>query len=1000
MLSSSVVVAAMGVVHAASAMGQPGMVISEWMYGGSSPTGGEFIELTNLSAHPVDLSGWSIDDSNRVPGSFALDGAGILQPGESVVVTQDDAAAFRKQWSLSPGTAVIGGLGVVSGNNLGRNDEINVYDAKGQLVDRLTYGDQAIPGSIRTQHASGIPQSWGALGANDVLQWRLSALGDDAGTWTSAFGDRGSPGTLTLPAPTDAMLSINEAMSLNASTIVDEDGDHSDWIELHNHGESEISLMGFGLSDDPADPFRWRLPEVVLPAGGQLLIFASGKDRISGPLHTNFSIAQDGETLSLTHPGGQLVDSVTVPALPVDVSYGRQPNGTGPWWLFADPTPGQPNTGQGYLSSGPVTLSRSSGMYEDAFDLVLSSDPDALIHFTLDGSIPTSASALYTGPIRVSSREGEPNGWSMHQVTPNENWVGGPSHPTLKATVVRAAAIRPGALPGPVRSATFLVGPGVTSRYALPVVSVIADPQDLFGHVGGIYALGQIYEQYYNPAQTWWFRPANYTQRGDSWERVGHLTLFESANEAPIDQGVGYRIQGGITRSYQRKSLRVYARSEYGPSTLAYRVFPEGPLSSFKRLIIRNSGQDWNQLLFKDVLLQGLVSHRDIEVQASRHAIVLINGEYWGIHDIRERQDQHYLASHFGIDPDAVDILDTVFSVSEGSSGDYEALYSLVTSQDPADPAVYEDISSRMDVGNHALYGAIQVLIGNHDWPQNNIAKWRPQDRSIRWRWLLYDTDAGYIYNQVDNDSIGRLMGLTHPDAAVFNRLLRNAEYRESFISLLADLMNHDLSTARVNQRIDSMDALLRPYMLEHIRRWPVSWGTNSISNWNWYQARLREFARDRPSRVRAHVVKNFELPGTCEVTVPAQSSVRGTITVNTLEMPASSAWSGIYFQGVPVTLRAQPAPDFRFDGVDELGASPDGNVLRADLKSDTQTLTPRFRLRADLDGNEAVDGVDLGILLGHWGSCSGSCVADITRDGEVDSVDLAFLLARWGPVP
>jgi hypothetical protein len=980
--------------------GQEVAVISEWMYAGSSPGGGEFIEITNVSPQPIDLAGWSIDDSNRMPGSFTLTAAGVLKPGQSVVITQDDAADFRKHWSLASDALVIGGLGVVQGNNLGRNDEINVYDASGALVDRLTYGDQAIPGSIRTQRVSGIPRTRSALGANDVLQWQLSVSGDDAGAWTSSFGDLGSPCTLRLPDSSGVVLSLNEVMALNTATVMDEDGDRPGWIELHNGGMSGVNVQGFGLSRDPDDPYQWKFPDMVVPANGQLMVFASGKDRADGVLHTNFSVDHLGDRLFLTDRDGHLLDSVALPELAADVSYGRQPDGSGAWGLFLDATPGQPNATVTHQPAGPVTFSTGSGMYETDLDLVLSGNPGTSIHYTLDGSLPTTSSPQYTGPIRVTGRKGEPNGWSMVQVTPNENWAGGPSQATLKATVVRAVAVRAGGIPGPVRSSTYLVGPGIATRYTLPVVSVIADPQDLFGYERGIYALGQVYDKYFNPAQTWWHRPANYTQRGDDWERPGHLTLFESAHDVPIDQRVGYRIHGGVTRSYQRKSLRIYARGAYGTSTLDHRVFPDSPLYEFKRLILRNSGQDWNQLLFKDALLQGLIAHRDIDTQASRHAIVLVNGEYWGIHDIRERLDKHYVASHHGVDPDALDMLETGFAVDEGSNEDYMAVHNMVMGQDPADPSVFAQIRAQMDVENHALYGAFQVIIGNHDWPQNNIAKWRPQDRSMRWRWLLYDTDVGYTQGNVSSDSLGRLLEHTSPDGRMFSRLLRSAEYRELFISLLADLMNFDLAPSRVNEHVDRMDALLRGSMIEHIQRWPVTWGLNSIGAWNSYIAELRAVASGRSAHVRAHVVHNLSLPGTCEVTVPAQPHARGRVMVNTLPVPMSSSWSGTYFQGVPVTLRAEPSADYRFDGLEEVEGSPEGNMIRVALNGPTQTLTPRFRFHADLNGDDAVDGVDLCMLLSQWGSCASECQADLNGDGVVGGEDITAMVARWGPVP
>jgi hypothetical protein len=173
-----------------------GMRISEWMYSG---VGGEFVEFTNVSQAPIDMTGWSMDDDHVTPGAFSLSAFGIVQPGESVVVTEAAAETFRTAWGLSPSVKIIGSLGVSSGNNLARNDEINLYDATNTLVDRLTYGDQTFPGTIRTQNISGQTCS-SSIGQNDVSAWVLSTIGDQFGSFAATTGDRGSPGTYTSPS--------------------------------------------------------------------------------------------------------------------------------------------------------------------------------------------------------------------------------------------------------------------------------------------------------------------------------------------------------------------------------------------------------------------------------------------------------------------------------------------------------------------------------------------------------------------------------------------------------------------------------------------------------------------------------------------------------------------------------------------------------------------------------------------------------------------------------
>ncbi|MCS7032616.1 MAG: lamin tail domain-containing protein [Phycisphaerae bacterium] len=171
--------------------------ITEYMYNSSSASTGEFVELTNLGSVPVDFTGWSFDDNSRVPGSTSLSAFGVVAPGQSVVLTDAVASAFIAAWNLS-GVSVIGG----NTNNLGRADEINIYDASNSLVDRLTYDDQTYPGTPRTNGISAwaLVSGPGPFGIIDS-SWRLSAVGDMQGSIVSTGNDIGNPGRHIIPEP-------------------------------------------------------------------------------------------------------------------------------------------------------------------------------------------------------------------------------------------------------------------------------------------------------------------------------------------------------------------------------------------------------------------------------------------------------------------------------------------------------------------------------------------------------------------------------------------------------------------------------------------------------------------------------------------------------------------------------------------------------------------------------------------------------------------------------
>ncbi len=792
-----------------------------------------------------------------------------------------------------------------------------------------------------------------------------------------------------------ASIAINEIVSSNTSGLEDEDGGHPDWIELHNFGDQPIALLGWGLTDNTGSPFKWSFPDVSLQAGEFLIVFASNKNRAGPVLHTNFAISAGGEAITLTTPGGVTVDLAPATAIASDVSLGRQPDGVGSWLFFAEPTPGASNTMTGYAPVGDVAFSVEGGLHPEAFPLELSTTGSAKIHYTLDGSSPTSLSPIYSAPLLIEARVGDANVFSEIPSCPPEGW-NTPAGEVFKATVVRAAAILPGFPPGRVSTHTYLVDADIAGRYSLPIVSIVADPDDLWGYENGIYVPGKIYDEQFDPDRTWTARPANYRASGDASERPAHLEVFETDGSTPIRQGIGLRIHGNLTRAFRLKSLRLYARSEYGASTLDHPFFGEAAPSSFKRLILRNAGQDISGTFFRDALMHGLVSETGLSTQAYRPAVVFLDGEYWGVHNIRERIDKHYLASHFGVDPDALDHLANNIEVEEGDAEDFLALRSFILGEDMSAPSNYEQVEAEMDVEDFATYFAAEILFANTDWPHNNIEYWRPHVDGARWRWLLYDTDRGFGLRggptPWELDALARVVeDLALPDTAqpgphgrMFARLLDNEGFRDLFLVRYADLLNTAFDPEVVVHRIDAMEETLEPAMAEHIRRWRTPF---SVEVWNQNVEALRDFARYRPASARAHAVAQFDLAGTALITVENPTPERGTITIGSIDLADRPLpWSGVHFRGIPVPLRGEAAPGFRFRGFDGLPASTAGTtsllvdgdallVARFDIDSCADTVVD--------DGEECDDGNTT-----SGDGCDADCVLEFCGDGVVNDSD------------
>ncbi len=794
---------------------------------------------------------------------------------------------------------------------------------------------------------------------------------------------------------------INEILSSNQTILEDEDGDYEDWIEIFNTGSEPVSLNGYGLTDRSGRDhfFRWVFPDTTLGAGEFLLVWASGKNRrVPGkPLHTSFRIDRDGEPLRLSDFNGARVDTLPPVALNTDYSYGRYPDGSDDWHVFKTPTPGQPNSPDGIvrLLSVPV-FSHNGGFHERDFRLELSLDnaPEgAVIYYTTDGSLPEPGSEntlVYAERVTIRNRTEDPNVLSMIRTNNigwddplNDGWKP-PLGQVFKGTVVRAQARAPNAEPSVVNTRTFWVGENLKDRYRLPVVSLSTTPGHFFSSDTGIYV------------------PDNFWGRGESWERPLHFEFYETDGRQVLSQQAGVRVHGGTSRARPIKSLRFYARSAYGTTWFEYPLIPEAPVNRYKRFLLRNSGNDWDQSYFRDALMQKLVEHTGVETQYYRPVIVFLNGEYWGIHNLRKRFDHRYFETMYGIDREDLVILEGNAEIKEGTSQDrkdFLDLRHLLRHDEVNNPRIWQLVTDRIDMKNFRDYHIAQIYFRNTDWPGNNIDFWRnragnPEKNAAkghdgRWRWLLYDTDFGfnlnYSYVQGADEGAGHNTlrfaiegnGGNHwpnPDwsVAMLRGALRNREFREDFIQRFAGMLNTVFAEEHVLRKIDEMFEVLNPHMDEHIRRWR---GPETREEWEADIETMRTFARHRPDAMRAHISEQFSLSGTFLLTLNVNDPAGGYLIIHETEIKAGAPgitgeiwpWTGLYFKGLPLRITAHATEEYRFAGWQGVQCDEEEIILNTDLhemqikalferksevdarKNDPQeTLPGEFRLRSN----------------------------------------------------
>lgn len=766
---------------------------------------------------------------------------------------------------------------------------------------------------------------------------------------------------------------INELLTSNTHTNTDEDGSYQDWVELYNNGPAAVNLAGYGLSDDPALPYKWIFPAVTVPSGGYLLVFCSDKDRTNpaSELHTNFKISSGGESVSLTNPGGTTVDSVPPTAIASDISYGRQPNGTGAFVFFATVTPNAVNSAVGYSEVlPPPSFSIAGGFFTAGFNLGLSSTvAGSTIIYTLDGSEPDPAnlagttytyknqypeypgqafgplltqsfkSFQYTTPISIIDRSPLPNKIASISSTYSFNPTYIPTTPIFKGTVVRAKVIKAGALTSTTASNSYFISPLGSSRFSLPVISLSISENKLFDYNDGIYVAGVDFDNWRTANPTLEHDGledlGNFYRRGIENERVANMTYFVNGAQV-INQEVGLRLHGGSSREWQNKSFNIYSRGDYGDATMDYPFFPGQP-TDFERLVLRNSGADFYETLFKDALNQNLIKNLHVLTKGYQPTITFMNGEYWGILSLIDKFDDNYFTRVFNFNAGEVDILESENNVEEGDNVDYLDMLNYISTHPLSNQANYDYITTRLDPENFEDYFISNIYFDNIDWPGNNIVYWRkktngfvpnaPYGHDGRWRWLAHDMDATFGTNSglVNHNNLAAATATNGPEwpnpawsTYMLRNMLLNPNFKNDFINRFADLMNTSFLSTRIVGTIDNMKNVLAPEMAEQIDRWEAP---DDMGTWNYFLDFQKDFANQRPAIQRNQIRAKFGITANINATLDVDDPTHGYIKMNTIDIKDGTdgitgnpyPWTGIYFSNIPVKMKAVPYPGYTF---------------------------------------------------------------------------------------
>lgn len=643
-------------------------------------------------------------------------------------------------------------------------------------------------------------------------------------------------------------------------------------------------------------------------------------------------------------------------------------------------------------------ISRDSDFYEGSFQVEIThEDTSVILLYTLDGSEPrienlagktwnykidyprnlgqttgvlfkdTLFTYEYSSPILIENLTNKTsvNSRITTSIYGNEeNYI--PTTPVFRGVVLKAVAYDNGTY-SEVVTRTYFVTPEGRSKYSMPVFSLSMDSDKMYGYENGLNVPGKDFDDWRaNNPDVYFsgFSPANYHRKGKETEFKAHLSFFDAGKEK-LNHHFGLRMNGNFTRIFPNKSFRMYAKSDYGEKNFKYPFFENSTTDKFKRLLLRNGGNDAHTTIFRDALVHDLTRNLNYSIQESTPVVVFINGEYNGIRNLRERFDDKYFNSKFEIHEDSLDFYDFMGELDTGQEDYYNEMVAFFEGNSLEDDAIFEEAMRFLDPINYTDYLITNIYIANTDWPHNNYNFFRNRvtfnpnaeikEKDGRFRWILKDTDHGLNIDLTDQkykfdamDWATRFSEGTYPgdiannlSTLLIRKMLENDNYKTYFINRFADVMNTTLRKDRVLSYVATYRLKYKNEIDENSKRWPNF--ARKMNDWEEAIAVMETFIQKREAYQQQHIINKFELDGTYELIVNVSDETQGYVHLNSIDLLPSTdgiaehpyIWEGTYYKGIPITLTPMAKEGYQFSHWSGNVSSTD-SVLTLTLDEDT----------------------------------------------------------------